>query len=1399
MSDLFPDTIKPSRPQDFPPQLAPLSLDARGVAMTMALLWAPRTQTDVHTLARGLGQRRGDGRAYSADDVKQAVAELRGLGLLVEETYRPGQFRLHDDLRVPLYRHLLDTCPGEVLRKALYDLERFDSVRTAYYWPVRGTHATVAILRVMLFTGMPKSAFLNFMKLAGQIYEDWPLLQAVALEGFDAASFRRIDPELQGALLYEALYFLGLDWSPALLPARDFALARLDREPETLPDFARLALADHLLQCGDWPRFERALAGLDGGAVDALRASRGVLEGQFEAARPLWEAALKRRQVEVSARKRLLPDTLAWYYPLCLLARPSPAHLEAARKFCLGESGKKAPPADSDWGRWAHAVTVRTGQAELNRAAFVGTAQSRPEAPGLGLFWRVLLAAWLGEETLRLDAPARARLDGDIHRLAERFQQCGLSALLAQLEGARTVLHGGEPPAGLFIGGRSERWRDVLASLRSLAGDGPGAGQATDKADSRLIWTLALEQDGSLLDVVPLEQKRGARGWGKPRAISAARVAGNAELPPHDARVARCLRPDPFASRAFTIDRAAAIVALVGHPHVALAEHPEQFAELAEGSPELEVIRNKDGFKLRVSPSPHPASRGIFFESTEEHREAEALRFISVLRDSPQRLRLVRLNEAQRRAAQLLGRGFSLPAEAQEALRETLQGLARQFQVLGDSDVASREVPAEPRLRAELATVGQGLSLRLVAAPLGEAGPRLKPAAGRTRVIAMVEGETVGTRRDLAVEQSHLDALFDALPFLAEADPDEHREWLLEDPEQALAAVEALPGLPGMAGVDWPKGKRVRVVGVDGRRLGVKVSGDKDWFRLEGQARLDDGLVVAFETLLEAARGKSRYIPIGDGVYAALTRSLKTQLAELAAVAEPTRHGARLPKLAAGWLADTLEGLDAEGDADFRAAVERLRAAQDSQPVLPGTLQAELRPYQEDGYQWAMRLAQAGFGACLADDMGLGKTLQALAVMLARAPAGAALVVAPTSVCGNWLAEIRRFAPSLNAHIYGEAEREELLARAGPLDVVIVSYTLLQQAGERFAARDWHTLVADEAQAVKNAAAKRSRALFELNAEFRLALSGTPVENRLAELWSIMRFANPGLLGNEARFAERFGNPIERGRDREAQHRLRRLIAPFVLRRTKAQVLRELPERTELTLDIVPDAAEAAHYEALRREAVAQVEASLESGNPGVARFNILAQLTRLRRAACDPRLVSPEISVVGAKVQAFAELAAELTANGHKALVFSQFVDFLQLLRVPLEAAGIAYQYLDGATPAAERTRRVAAFQSGQGALFLISLKAGGFGLNLTAADYVVITDPWWNPAAEDQAMGRAHRMGQQRPVTVYRLVIKGSIEERILELHADKRALAEGVLSGEETATLPDTEDLLALMRGT
>jgi SNF2 family DNA or RNA helicase len=480
-------------------------------------------------------------------------------------------------------------------------------------------------------------------------------------------------------------------------------------------------------------------------------------------------------------------------------------------------------------------------------------------------------------------------------------------------------------------------------------------------------------------------------------------------------------------------------------------------------------------------------------------------------------------------------------------------------------------------------------------------------------------------------------------------------------------------------------------------------------------------------------------------------------------------------------------------------------------------------------------MSSAGLGACLADDMGLGKTLQALVVLLARAANGPALVVVPTSLIGNWRSEALRFAPSLRVHAYGESaswspsppdssdgprgagglaperpraaaarvvygDRSSVIGEMGRHDVLLVSYPMLQIDGEAFAGKVWTTLVLDEAQAIKNAAAKRSQAVFALQAAFRLAMSGTPIENRLGELWSVMRACNPGLLGTLPRFNERFANLIERQNDRNAQRILKRLIAPFILRRTKAQVLADLPPRTELVLQVQGDDAEKAHYEALRREALVAAEKSLSGDGAGQAHLNILAGLTRLRRAACDPRLVTPTLKRPGAKVTAFAELATELVANGHKALVFSQFVDFLALLREPLDAAGIAYQYLDGSTPAAERTRRVEAFQDGQGDLFLISLKAGGFGLNLTVADYVVIADPWWNPAAEDQASGRAHRIGQQRPVTVYRLVNTGTLEERILTLHQTKRVLADSVLEsdGQAPTAIPLARELLQLMRG-
>ena len=467
------------------------------------------------------------------------------------------------------------------------------------------------------------------------------------------------------------------------------------------------------------------------------------------------------------------------------------------------------------------------------------------------------------------------------------------------------------------------------------------------------------------------------------------------------------------------------------------------------------------------------------------------------------------------------------------------------------------------------------------------------------------------------------------------------------------------------------------------------------------------------------------------------------------------------------------------------------------EPKVEG-LHTELRSYQHEGFAWMARLAHAGMGACLADDMGLGKTIQTLALLLRRAGDGPALVLAPTSVCSNWIEEISKFAPALNPRLfseYDEGGRAALVAGSGHYDVIVASYALAHGENNALGMRPWGTLVLDEAQALKNAATQRARAVAGIEAGFRLALTGTPVENRLADLWSIMNLINPGLLGTANQFNERFSGPIEKDRDITVRQRLRRLVSPFLLRRTKAQVLQDLPPRTEIIHRVEPSEQERTFLEALRQSASERV-LQLDAEDGEASSFHVLAELTRLRRAACDPRLVAPELGIVGAKAQAFEQIVRELVEGAHKALVFSQFTGFLKLLAERLDSCGIAYQYLDGSTPAPERTKRVQAFQRGQGEVFLISLKAGGFGLNLTAADYVIIVDPWWNPAAEDQAMGRAHRIGQERPVTVYRLVTAGSIEERIVLLHNDKRSLADGILEGQDDATPVSAQVLRELL---
>jgi SNF2 family DNA or RNA helicase len=418
-------------------------------------------------------------------------------------------------------------------------------------------------------------------------------------------------------------------------------------------------------------------------------------------------------------------------------------------------------------------------------------------------------------------------------------------------------------------------------------------------------------------------------------------------------------------------------------------------------------------------------------------------------------------------------------------------------------------------------------------------------------------------------------------------------------------------------------------------------------------------------------------------------------------------------------------------------------------------------------------------------------------VLLHRKALGPALVVAPTSVGFNWLEEARRFAPRLRLRLFSEeADRGGALDALGPGEVLVLSYGLLTRDVERLAKVRFATIVFDEAQQLKNATTHRFRAARALQGDFKFALSGTPLENHLGELWAMFAIVFPGLLGSWEAFRVRFATPIERQVDPTAAPALARVLQPFLLRRTKAQVETQLPPRTDVRVPVVLSPAEWTLYEDARLAALADLETNKTTLREQERRIEVLAALTRLRLLASHPRLYDAGSKVESAKLERLLELVRELIAEGQRALVFSQFTSHLALVREVLDREGVRYEYLDGQTPAGARAERVRAFQEGDAPLFLISLKAGGFGLNLTAATSVIHLDPWWNPAVEDQASDRAHRIGQSKPVTVYRLVAHGTIEEQMLGLHEHKRALVAGVLEGKDQAGKLSTQELLGLL---
>ncbi len=575
--------------------------------------------------------------------------------------------------------------------------------------------------------------------------------------------------------------------------------------------------------------------------------------------------------------------------------------------------------------------------------------------------------------------------------------------------------------------------------------------------------------------------------------------------------------------------------------------------------------------------------------------------------------------------------------------------------------------------------------------------------------------------------------------------------------------------------------------------LDIDVSSGIDWFDLNVSASFGD-VRLALPELIAAADAKRSLLRLSDGSYGIVPLSWADSLAPVLDLGKREGDALRFRPAQALLIDALLQSKPRTADQAFTDLRERIAATSPEPRQEPPTLAAELRPYQRAGLGWLHFLRNAGLGGCLADDMGLGKTVQTLALLEELRAGGMtrpSLVVAPRSLLFNWAAEARRFAPQLRVLEHHGTDRAANVLT--DYDVVLTTYATMRLDVATFAETEFEYVILDEAQAIKNATSQVAKATRLLRANHRLALSGTPIENHLGELWSLFEFLNPGLLGSARSFSRTFASRTTPPERRDA---LARALRPFILRRTKSQVAPELPERTEQTLYCELEGKQRTQYEELRDHYRNALLSRVRTGGMEKSRMQILEALLRLRQAACAPALIDHDADAPSAKLDLLLEELRDVLASGHRALVFSQFTSFLHLVQRAIDKEGVDYLYLDGKTR--DRQALVERFQSADGPpLFLISLKAGGLGLNLTNADYIFLLDPWWNPAVEAQAIDRAHRIGRQKPVVAYRLIARDTVEEKILDLQARKRELADSIISEDNSVLRKlELEDLEALL---
>ncbi|QZT38985.1 DEAD/DEAH box helicase [Halosquirtibacter xylanolyticus] len=917
---------------------------------------------------------------------------------------------------------------------------------------------------------------------------------------------------------------------------------------------------------------------------------------------------------------------------------------------------------------------------------------------------------------------------------------------------------------------KAEEWTKALKLIQTLTEE------ETKHANACIMWVV--RSSHYYMDILPYERSYGKTGLSKGRKLSITKLKNS---PPTSATALDIHVANQFDENHDDYDMSSLgrmLLALSKHPHVYTDNDYKKRVEIIEYPFIVEITQKKDVY--HISANQH-IQENYFF------REISKSKF-HVTKASDIEIKFSRiLKECNDKIV--------VPQDQWSAFQQTLKGLSTKLFI--DSNTTDATVTIQESIAApiiQMRPIRDLLKVDFVVKHHDSQTHYSQLGANTKNMVIEGENRSFLVRPDKKKENKIIKEI---TKVFSDVDFEFDNEEMSVISNSTLESLELLSFIRENFKswtILWPEGESFKLSKpITEKDLNIQVSSSNGWFQVSSNWHPDSENVMSLVELMQRTNnGHNRFIQLDEDNYIAMSESLQKKLQQISSFGEmPLQddQSIRIHPMLMEIFDDWFQEDQVEIPTQWKKRRDQIQKVDKKKFTTSKEYKAELRDYQDEGFQWMCKLYELGLGACLADDMGLGKTIQILAVLDKYKTKGPSVVVAPSSVTINWEKEIERFAPTLNCKVLPLKGRDKFVKALTKGDILLVSYGVLQSNTKLLENNSWNVVALDEAHAIKNNQTSRSKSVMNLDAKFRIAATGTPVQNHLGELWNLFQFLIPGLLGDYKSFQLKYITGEHASKNKEL---LKQLFKPFLLRRTKEEVLTELPEKTEIVREIEFSKEEKEYYEASRIVA----QKNIENADDGKARFQILSEITKLRQACLSSALVDDKMTLESSKLKAFEELIYTILDGDHKVLVFSQFTGYLRMIEEKVKQLGYEYCYLDGSTSKAKRAAQMKTFQEGTPKIFLISLKAGGLGLNLTAADYVIHMDPWWNPAIEDQATDRAHRMGQEKPVTVYRLITKGTIEEKIIALHETKRNLADQILEGTDTSSTLDLDELKSLV---